>query len=176
MEPVYNKASIKSALTAVFKETAQAVHDMKEADFLAPKAPKWSAADIFDHMIRSAKPVSSGLKMPKIVFKNFGTPNRPSRTYEELVKRYKERLAAGGQASGPYVPEKGTSYDKAAMLKKWDEIGEKMTRRVEKNWADEKLDKYLVPHPLLGKLTIREILFFTIYHTGHHLEQIRHGQ
>lgn len=176
METVYNKASIKGALAAAFAETAQAVSAMNEVDFIASKAPKWSAADIFDHLIRSGKPVASGLKMPKIVFRNFGKPNRPSRTYEELVKRYQERLAEGGQASGPYGPDSDTEYSKADMLKQWNEIGEKLAARVEKHWEEEKLDQYLVPHPLLGKLTIREILFFTIYHTHHHLTQIRNGQ
>lgn len=176
METVYNKASIKTAMQAAFRETAEAVSAMDEQDFLASKAPKWSAADIFDHLIRSAKPVASGLKMPKIVFKNFGTPNRPSRTFDGLAKRYQERLAEGGRSSGPYNPQEGTVYNKADMLKRWNEIGEKMERRIERHWADEKMDNYLVPHPLLGKLTIREILSFTIYHTHHHLKQIEHGQ
>jgi hypothetical protein len=30
------------------------------------------------------------------------------------------------------------------------------------------LDEYLLPHPLIGKLTIREILYFTIYHNLRH--------
>lgn len=176
MEIIYDKASIKQALASAFEETATTVQAMNEADFLASKAPKWSAADIFDHLIRSGKPVASGLKMPKIVFRNFGKPNRPSRSFDELVKRYHERLAEGGQASGAYVPAPGTSYDRADMLKRWVEMRDKLTTRLEKHWKDEKLDQYLAPHPLLGKLTIREVLFFTIYHTRHHLEQIKHGQ
>ena len=30
------------------------------------------------------------------------------------------------------------------------------------------LDAVLLPHPLLGKLTVREMLFFTVYHVQHH--------
>jgi hypothetical protein len=26
-----------------------------------------------------------------------------------------------------------------------------------------------LPHPLLGKLTVREMLFFTLYHQRHHV-------
>ena len=176
MATIYQKETIKQALEDAFGETASAVEAMSEADFIASKAPKWSAADIFDHLIRSASPVAQGLKMPKIVFRQFGTPNRPSRTYEGLVKRYKERLAEGGQSTGQYSPKEGTVYHKEKMLKEWKEIGEKLSRRLEKHWEEEKMDDYLVPHPLLGKLTVREVLFFTVYHTHHHLAQIKHGQ
>jgi hypothetical protein len=38
---------------------------------------------------------------------------------------------------------------------------------------EERLDQYLAPHPLLGKITLRELTFFTIYHSHHHLDSIR---
>ena len=44
---------------------------------------------------------------------------------------------------------------------------------IEKKWSDAKLDKYIAPHPLLGKITLRELAYFTIYHIQHHLSIIR---
>jgi len=41
------------------------------------------------------------------------------------------------------------------------------------NWSEEKLDKCLIPHPLLGKLILREMLFFTNWHTQHHLNTLK---
>ncbi len=29
-----------------------------------------------------------------------------------------------------------------------------------------------MPHPLIGRLTVREMLFFTLLHTRHHLDRI----
>lgn len=40
-------------------------------------------------------------------------------------------------------------------------------------WEDAALDQYLAPHPLLGKITLRELGYFTIYHTEHHLAIIK---
>ena len=40
-------------------------------------------------------------------------------------------------------------------------------------WSEQQLDKIIAPHPLLGKLTFREILYFTIYHAKHHQLQIK---
>lgn len=40
-------------------------------------------------------------------------------------------------------------------------------------WSDKALDSYLLPHPLLGKMTVREILFFTLYHNLHHVNDVQ---
>jgi hypothetical protein len=32
------------------------------------------------------------------------------------------------------------------------------------------LERIRLPHPLLGRLTTREMLFFTLYHNQHHVE------
>jgi hypothetical protein len=37
------------------------------------------------------------------------------------------------------------------------------------NWKDADMDRYSLPHPLLGTITVREILFFTIYHSMRHM-------
>jgi hypothetical protein len=34
------------------------------------------------------------------------------------------------------------------------------------------LDLLILPHPLLGKLTLREMLYFTLYHVEHHEKQV----
>ncbi len=36
------------------------------------------------------------------------------------------------------------------------------------NWDEQNIDKYLLPHPLLGKITMREMLYFTDLHIQHH--------
>ena len=35
-------------------------------------------------------------------------------------------------------------------------------------FSEDEIDTYILPHPLLGKLTIREMIYFTIYHVEHH--------
>jgi hypothetical protein len=39
-------------------------------------------------------------------------------------------------------------------------------------WREADLDRYLLPHPLLGKLTLREMLHFTLYHNYHHVQSV----
>jgi hypothetical protein len=40
-------------------------------------------------------------------------------------------------------------------------------------WKAADMEIYLLPHPLLGKLTIREMLLFTIYHIEHHFVNLQ---
>ncbi|QLH34686.1 MAG: DinB family protein [Cyclobacteriaceae bacterium] len=37
-------------------------------------------------------------------------------------------------------------------------------------FSEAELDLYILPHPLLGKLTLREMIYFTCYHVQHHQE------
>ncbi|MFC6661951.1 DinB family protein [Deinococcus multiflagellatus] len=36
-------------------------------------------------------------------------------------------------------------------------------------WSDAALDRCALPHDLLGRVSARELLFFTVYHDHHHL-------
>ena len=39
-------------------------------------------------------------------------------------------------------------------------------------WSERAMDRYRLPHPLLGQLTVREMLFFTLYHNVHHIHVV----
>ena len=44
---------------------------------------------------------------------------------------------------------------------------ESLNKKIEL-FSEQDLDSHILPHPLLGKLTFREMLYFTIYHVQHH--------
>jgi len=39
-------------------------------------------------------------------------------------------------------------------------------------WEEGDLDLYVISHPLMGNLTYRKNLYFTIYHLQHYKKQI----
>jgi hypothetical protein len=47
-------------------------------------------------------------------------------------------------------------------------IGVTALARALEHWTEMDLDRCRLPHPLLGKITVREMLFFTLYHYEHH--------
>jgi len=53
-------------------------------------------------------------------------------------------------------------------------VADKLCRKTMKH-SEAALDKYILPHPLLGKLTLREMLYFTAYHVAHHKQLVEKG-
>nr|WP_315815140.1 DinB family protein [Paraflavitalea speifideiaquila] len=108
-----------------------------------------------------------------------GTPiwrqtQSPFRPYPELVEQYQRILATGGKAKGRNIPKhfKATA-NKEELINHWRQFTTIYLQALRKNWKDAQLDHYLVEHPLLGKITLRELCYFTIYHTDHHLEIVQ---
>ncbi len=139
---------------------------------VAPDA-KWSAGQNLDHLIRSIQPLQLAYSLPKFLLKLlFGKANRPSKTYNDLVAKYRSQLSAGGRASGRFVPPVILADKKTTLLATYKNETQKLISKVERT-SENDLDLYILPHPLLGKVTLREMLFFTIHHNEHHLELLR---
>ena len=145
-------------------------------DFFTRRIEVWSASDNVDHLIKAQKPIAKALKLPKITLRAmFGKPAKASMTYEELCQIYRDEIAKGAQASGRYLPnqenpDSNVETKKRELLDQFSNASTELVSAVE-NWDERELEEYLLPHPILGKLTIREILFFTIYHNLRHASQ-----
>ena len=112
--------------------------------------------------------------MPKIALRTtFGVSNREERTYEAVVEKYQKALADGGQAAGRYSPSDVTNDQKGNILNRLDSELKKIKDILENKWDEKKMSKFILPHPILGKMTIRELMFFMVYHTQHHLRVLR---
>lgn len=134
----------------------------------SPEAGKWSTGQHVRHLIQSTTPLNQALRMPRMALRSmFGTNNREERTYDLLVQRYHTKLAEGGRASGRYEPETIQNEQKAELISELRKELGKLTDIISQ-WPEKKMSQLLLPHPLLGKLTIREMLCFTVYHTEHH--------
>ena len=97
----------------------------------------------------------------------WGQANRAGRDYDRLVEKYLSKLESGGRATGRFVP-------KAVNMEQRDGINTALANEVQRlcvrldHFTESELDKYVIPHPLLGKLTLREMMYFSIYHVQHH--------
>ena len=170
----------KDKLLAVLRESNQRAADWFRAipagDFFTRQGEIWSPSDNLDHLIKAVKPVTKALKLPKITLQAmFGKPERRSASYEDLCQIYRAAIAKGGQASGRYLPDQmipngNTEEMKVDLLHQWSNASEEIIS-VAGKWEETDLDRYQLPHPLLGKLTVREMLYFTIYHNLRHASQ-----
>ena len=130
----------------------------------------WTAGQHLLHMIKSTKPLAVGAGYPRLLLRiKYEKVLAPSLSYEDLVKKYTDAIAAGGQASGVFVPREVTKEERELLLKRFKTEMSVLVNNLHK-WSEKNLDKMAVPHPLIGKLTFREMLYFTIYHMEHHLK------
>lgn len=147
---------------------------IKDEFFFIQPPDKWSIAQNVQHLITSADTTRLAFTLPRFVVRLYaGKPNRPSRTYNELVAKYELKLKQGGRASGRYIPKPvSPEMTKEKLLNTYVKVMSQLIASISKNREDPQLDQYLALHPLLGKITLRELCYFTIHHTMHHLNSI----
>ena len=166
-----NKDELKKELISQHAQFLKSIQSVPKEQWQVSYNEKWSPAQLIDHLVKSVSPVKSALSLPAFLLQFiFGKANRKSRTYDELVSRYHEKLKAGGKATGRFVPtQKTVSVEKLSA-----NLNNKVYLLVEKidSFSESQIDQLVLPHPLLGKLTLREMLYFTIYHVQHHQKQL----
>jgi DinB family protein len=168
-------SEILAALRRAEEEGTAYWNRFDDDTFFARIGEAWSPAENVRHLTKSIRPVAKALSSPRIMLRLlFGWPRRESVTFDELRTRYQSLLAAGGKA-GRFAPSPHVETDRKAWRAKiMDEhhvVQQQLTAAVSR-WPEKQLDRYQLPHPLLGKLTVREMLFFTIYHQSHHREVV----
>lgn len=164
-----DRSEIVDRLSAKYGDFVEFVSNLSETDFtFSLNGEKWTAGQQADHLCRSLAPLNQALKMPALVLRTmFGAADHITASYDELVARYQDKLAAGGKASPRFTPEAITIGQRDELLNELRSHLEKLCSTIE--MMDEPaLDKLMLPHPLIGKLTLREMFYFTIYHAEHH--------
>lgn len=145
-------------------------------DFFAPLGDAWSPADNVRHLLKSNRPVARALRLPKaLLLLRFGAGLRRSSTYPELRAKYLALLATGFKtgrfAPAPLPASEQTEEQRRALMDGMDGIVRDLAAGISQ-WREWQLDRLRLPHPALGRLTVREMLFFTLYHNSHHVQNV----
>lgn len=142
---------------------------LDESSFSFSWKGKWTPDQQLEHITKSVAPVVLALRVPRFFLKyKFGVTNRPSRTYDELVARYHKALEGLTEAAPKeFSPEKVSYNQREKKFAAYNSVVNKLAKHAAK-CNDKELDYYVVPHPLMGRVTLREILFFCVYHVHHH--------
>ena len=172
----FRGTEIVRELRALHARSRELWNGFSTTEFFFPLGEAWSPADNVRHLLKSNRPVLRALTTPKVllVFR-FGAGLRDSQTYAEIRERYLARLAAGVTA-GRFTPRPLGSSDqteeqRSALMASLDQVSAELTAAVSE-WREWQLDRLRLPHPALGRLTVREMLFFTLYHNFHHIRNV----
>jgi len=163
-----NKSEILQQLRNNHSRFSKLITGLPDSDFLRSTNDKWTPGQQLEHIVKSVRPVSLALLLPNFFLRiAFGKANRPSRSYNELVTKYHAKLATGYKASAPFVPKAVVTSDRDGLAKRLQVLTNSLSEQIS-SYSENQLDTIILPHPLLGKLTLREMLYFTIYHAEHH--------
>ncbi len=163
-----NSSELSFQLLQNHKAFEDYISSLDEESLVSGPEGKWTPAQHFDHIRRSVGAVTQAFILPKFIFRLlFGMANRPSKTFDQLVEKYKAKLQTGGKAVGRFVPEKISAEKLNDVNAGYEKAVTGLVNKLKK-WNEKDLDRYILPHPLLGKVTIREMMYFTIYHVVHH--------
>lgn len=137
-------------------------------------AKQWSIAEHIKHLIISIDSSALPFKLPSLILQiMFGKIQRNEYTYSQLEEIYNSKLKLGAKASGKYANvDRNTFQTKEQMLTQLESSYSKFIESALK-CSVKKLSHCCVPHPILGKLTLRELVYFTTFHTYHHIESIK---
>jgi hypothetical protein len=173
-EGIHSIPEVQAALEQAFNCIIDLIHHQPDVHFDHRfREEKWSAAEQLDHLIRSVKPLNQGMLLPKFIIGwIFGKRKRDEYSFGEIRDQYLQKLDTGYKASGRYIPGQRSTDAKVKMLERYDKEKTTLIKRLN-SWTEEDVSAILLPHPVLGKVTVREMMFFTIYHTTHHLQQLK---
>lgn len=164
-----HKEDTIALLNSSFDGLTTFLQQLSDHRFTVSPSGKWSAGQHLDHLIKSQRPLYTALTAPRLLLRWFGKPRRASLTYEELVHKYRLILASGATTPKMFSPSVIYAPQRSAQMQTWLLQQQKLAERTAA-WPESDLDRYQLPHPLLGKITIREMLYLTAYHIQHHQE------
>ncbi len=166
------KPEIQQDLTDHHESFTSYIDGLTEALFLATPNEKWSAGQQLAHIYMSVHPIPKLVANKAIMKERFGTLDRPGRSYEVLVADYLKVLSGGAKAGPRFSPETIPFSEKATLITGITNDIASISNNLD-DYTEEELDQLVIPHPVLGAFSLREMLMFTIYHVQHHLKSIQ---
>lgn len=166
-----DKESIANLLDEKHQTLINWLENQDDKKWVQGPEGKWTQGQVTLHLLQAIKPLNTALSLPKFFLRyKFGKANRDVRDYNTVIKRYQERLkdvpkgATFGPSRNMKVPSVG---DKPYLITRLQMESKKLQYKTRK-MSDKNLDTLILPHPLMGKMPIREILMWTSYHVEHH--------
>jgi len=166
-----NKEQISQQLASHYASFAAYINSLSDAGYNHSRPGKWSAAQQLNHMVLSVKPLAQVSAMDKaMIAASFGTTNAAGRSYNDLLTAYLDKLHAGGRAPERFVPAAEPALSRTELTGEMSRLVGQLRNNLA-TFTEQELDTLQLPHPLLGNITFREMMYNAIYHVQHHHAQ-----
>jgi hypothetical protein len=167
----------KNSITEILNETVvkfnRLIQDLDKTEFETNYNMKWSAGQDLLHLVKLLRILNIAYLIPKgLLVILYGKNKHTSRSFETLQAMYKKALTGGAQSPNLYIPKPVFFEQQSELILKHSALNKKFIKKINK-LSEEELDKYLLPHPILGKVSLRELAIFTSFHTIHHYDLLK---
>jgi len=169
------REGLASALSEAEVEVAQFFDSLAPDELVLRVENAWTAAEQLAHLNTVVSAVAKGLAAPRLILRiRYGRCRTLRRGHTALRDDYRALLARGGRATGPFVPARHdpapaeVEAHRQGLLARWGRVNGRLQKAFAP-WNEKELDTIRLPHPLLGKITAREMIYFTVYHSEHHV-------
>lgn len=167
--------TLTNSLIPALQSISELLSNLSTDDWQRPQAGKWTMAQEFEHLLLSTK--GTAFVLSPAVRPKWHEHTGGSRSFETIVRDYQASLQAN-----PGVVNAATAPTEAAsqltideQTANWKAAAQNLQAVINGLAVDP--DTYTVwKHPLLGPLTIREMIYFTQHHTEHHYQSLLRKQ
>ncbi|TXD45928.1 DinB family protein [Polaribacter sp. IC073] len=138
---------------------------------------KWTTGQQIQHLADSLQLLNNALSYPRFFLKyKFGLCNRATRDYETVARNYQQKLEENKDIAALFNSKlkKPILKNRERLINRLQIQNKKLQYKVRKI-SDLNLDTLVIPHPLMGKMTLREIIMWTVHHTEHHTNILIHN-
>lgn len=163
----------KQALITVFvrnhQMAVQYINNLTSEAFCYRYMDKWTAGQHLEHILLTIMPFPKVLQSKAFVRDTFGLPDHEPWDFQTVLHHYAQTSLKAPEA---YLPKGAVLYHQKTEIIAGIEQHLSSISALLDHYSEDELDSLVLPHPLLGKLSIREMFFLMSYHPLHHQQQI----
>lgn len=163
----------KQELLKAFKDNhqkfTQYIAHLDPEKFTYNSPNKWSAGQQLMHVLLTLTPFPKILPSQSYIAEKFGTIDRTTWDYATVLNNY---LKTERKAPEQFVPDGVIAADQKEEIMSGIQHHIEIITSLLTDYSEAALDTLCIPHPLLGKLSVREMFYLMSYHPLHHLKQI----
>ena len=168
-----SKTEIAQTLNSSTENFNALISSLNKQEFEININNKWSAGQDLVHLIKLLRILNIAYLIPKpLLGLLYGINKNEQRSFDHLQMLYKNALENGAKSPSIYIPKPVVFEDRSSLIQEHQLLNRKFVKRINKH-TERELDRYRLPHPILGKVSLRELALFTSFHTVHHFELLK---
>lgn len=170
-----SKEEILSCFAVLQKEVELYFLKVSVPYFFTHNLGGWSVAENLSHITFTTNMISLALHIPNWLSRIFFGKSKQEISFLETKRKFEEKMKnphdAGFYSPAIETPPADPPSKILGLVKEWNHACINLNRSLE-SVSEGELSSYRLPHPVMGKVSYREICFLQILHILHHIDRV----